>query len=269
MSVFPVHSAATVGFSTANADRYDRARPEYPIECVKLLLEKVNFPPSKSADAVVLELGAGTGKFTRTLERTLNGTAATIITSEPVEGMRQKLISSISGDTKVLPCSAENISLGDETVDLVVAAQSFHWFANNTALNEMHRVLKPDGHLAFIWNSMDQEVKWIAELETILDAYYTQDVPRQLAMKWKGVIDAFNGFEVLQSVVLRNINPTGPLQMIVDRILSVSVVARQSDKEKEKVAKRVTEVLENHPDTRGLATYTLPYRTDIYWYNKT
>ena len=33
--------------------------------------------------------------------------------------------------------------------------QAFHWFANEESLKEIHRVLKPAGVLAMVWNAED------------------------------------------------------------------------------------------------------------------
>ncbi|XP_062511047.1 uncharacterized protein LOC134186960 [Corticium candelabrum] len=268
MSNVSVHPAAAAGFTSSHTDQYERGRPEHSLESVRVLLDKVKFPGSQEQCAV-LELGAGTGKFTRSLQTALKTAKTKIIASEPLDGMRERLIATVDEDIDVLACAAENIPLADETVDLVIAAQAFHWFANDVALQEIHRVLKPDGHLALIWNNRDTEIAWIAELDKIFDSYYGKDVPRQQTMKWKEMLDAFNGFDALKSVVLRNTHQTGPLQMVLDRILSVSVIASQSEEEKRIVADKVASLLESHPDTKGLTTYTLSYHTDIYWCKKT
>ena len=47
---------------------------------------------------------------------------------------------------------------------MVIASQSFHWFANRTALEEIHRVLAPDGRFAIIWNLPDISHPWMAEI---------------------------------------------------------------------------------------------------------
>ena len=38
---------------------------------------------------------------------------------------------------------------------LLTISQAFHWFADHTALAEIHRVLKPGGWLGLIWNFED------------------------------------------------------------------------------------------------------------------
>ncbi len=46
----------------------------------------------------------------------------------------------------------------------VLSAQAFHWFANMDSLKEIHRVLKPQGHLGLVWNQRDTQVDWVNAL---------------------------------------------------------------------------------------------------------
>jgi len=55
-----IHTTAAQGFSHA-ADAYERGRPDYPVEAVNQLVSWLDLSPGK----VVVEAGAGTGKFTR------------------------------------------------------------------------------------------------------------------------------------------------------------------------------------------------------------
>ena len=77
-----VHAAARDGFA-AEADAYSRGRPDYPAALLGWLGDKLGLAPGKA----VLDLGAGTGKFTRMLLQT--GAAVTAV--EPVDAMRAKL----------------------------------------------------------------------------------------------------------------------------------------------------------------------------------
>ena len=51
-----------------------------------------------------------------------------------------------------LAATAEATALRAHGVDLVVCAQSFHWFRPPEALTEFARVLRPSGRLAIMWN---------------------------------------------------------------------------------------------------------------------
>jgi len=86
---------------------------------------------------VALDLGAGTGKFLAYLRNT----EATVIAVEPVPAMLAQLVNLHPG-VEARQGSAERIPLADSSVDAVVCAQSFHWFANINALSEIRRILK-------------------------------------------------------------------------------------------------------------------------------
>ncbi len=102
-------------------------------------------------DAAVLDLGAGTGKLTRVLARRY----ARVIAVEPLDGMRG-ILERVVPDVEALAGSAEQIPLGDASVDAVFAAQAFHWFDHERAMPEIARVLRPGGVLALVWNGPDE-----------------------------------------------------------------------------------------------------------------
>src|SRR5579872_3648760 len=151
-----VFEARRLSFGAA-AGLYERARPSYPPEAVGWMLGE---QPVR-----VVDLGAGTGKFTRVVA----ALGHEVIAVEPDPRMRELLAERTSGVT-VLAGSAEAIPLSDTSVDAVVAAQSFHWFDTGEARAEIARVLRPGGVLAPIWNVRDDSVPWVAELSlTVLD----------------------------------------------------------------------------------------------------
>ena len=53
---------------------------------------------------------------------------------------------------RALDGTAEEMLLDTRTADAVAVAQAFHWFDGGAALDEIHRVLRPGGSLALVWN---------------------------------------------------------------------------------------------------------------------
>lgn len=163
--------------------------------------------------SVVVDLGAGTGKLTRLLEPT--GTE--IIAVEPVEAMRRAL-AAIVPRARVLGGTGETMPLHDASVNAVVAAQAFHWLDGDTALAEIHRVLRPRGRVGLIWNVRDESVDWVAELTEIIDPH-SGDAPRYRTGAWREAFDRTLGFGPLNERRFRYEQAMTP-DGVVDRVLS-------------------------------------------------
>jgi len=86
--------------------------------------------------------------------------------------------------------------LDDESVDAVVVAQAFHWFADQDALKEIHRVIRLDGCLGMVWNIEDynqtqnwtKTTKWETRLNDFLWSF-DDDAPRFRNEKWRAVFE--------------------------------------------------------------------------------
>ncbi|QUQ62620.1 class I SAM-dependent methyltransferase [Kutzneria sp. CA-103260] len=104
----------------------------------------------------VVELGAGTGIQTRRL----TVFADEVLAVEPDPKMRA--VCQVDG-AKLLVGTAEDIPVEDGGADLVVALDSWHWFAQPEATNEAARVLRPGGTLAVAWNLPELADDWTVE----------------------------------------------------------------------------------------------------------
>jgi SAM-dependent methyltransferase len=133
------------------ADAYERARPGYPDDAVGWL--------AGEEPCDVVDLGAGTGKLTRSL--VAHGHRVTAV--EPLEEMLAQLRVAVPGAIAVRG-SAEVIPVPDGSADVVTCGQAFHWFDHEVALPEIARVLRPGGRLALVWNTRDDSQAWVAEL---------------------------------------------------------------------------------------------------------
>lgn len=143
----------TEGF--AQGGLYDAVRPRYPRDAVEHFVNVF----ALDADSHVLDLGAGTGIFTRQLLPHVGRVTAV----EPSESMRMTFARETTG-VDILDGTDVAIPLADDSVSAVVAAQAFHWFNAPAALQEIHRVLRPGGGLGLIWNERDMEVPWVRDL---------------------------------------------------------------------------------------------------------
>ncbi|RVK85231.1 class I SAM-dependent methyltransferase [Sinorhizobium meliloti] len=126
-------------------------RPEYPSEAVSAIATLAEAQP---ANKIIVEVGAGTGLFTRPLARHLNGTRK-IVALEPSADMRQRGISLSAGvpggeAIDYVDGLAEALPVGAGSTCLVVAACAVHRFDRAKFYDECRRVLVPDGALAFV-----------------------------------------------------------------------------------------------------------------------
>jgi SAM-dependent methyltransferase len=150
------------------AESYDRVRPSPPPEALDWLLP---------ADcAVAVDLGAGTGLFTRALQRRVEH----VVAVEPDARMRD-VLAARSPATRVLAGRAEEIPLPDGYADAVLVSTAWHWFDLGLAVPEIARVLKDGGRLGVLWTSRDRAEEWVARLEVIGPGARTpQDVRERL-----------------------------------------------------------------------------------------
>lgn len=160
-------SDSTTRFSS-RVDDYVRYRPGYPPEVLELLWRECGL----ASDATVADVGSGTGIFTKLLlDR-----GARVFAVEPNGPMREASevalgdrvgFSSLSG-------TAENTTLPDGSVDLVVAAQAFHWFTRQATRDEFVRILREPRWCALVWNERAEEGSpFLQAYERLLREYAT------------------------------------------------------------------------------------------------
>ncbi len=252
-----IHEAAAKGFQRGAAD-YEKGRPSFPAEVLDTLRAGAGLEESSK----VVDLGAGTGKFTKLLFEVVE--PGGVIAVEPVRAMREAFARNFPGQT-ILEGTAESVPRPDQSVDLVTVAQAFHWFDAGPALDEIARVLRPDGALALVWNTRDERVEWTHRINGVLDRL-AGDAPRfrRDDPGWHGAIDAHPAFGPIETASFPN-----PVAMDLDtmlaRIASTSYVSALPDDERAEVlaevARLTTEVLIREQGPR----FVEAYRTDVFW----
>lgn len=226
------------------AGAYERGRPGYPREVFDWLL-----PPAARR---VLDLGAGTGKLTRSLvERGLD-----VVAVEPSDGMRAEFARVLPG-VPVLAGSGEVIPLDAGSVDAVLAGQAWHWVDVEKASAEVARVLADGGRLGLVWNHREPSRPWVAELERLIAEPGMGNRPgtgeptvaapfgplERHDVPWEDDLDRF---------------------AVLDLVASRSYVITLPDDRREALLTGVRNLLETHPDLAGRARVSVPYVARCY-----
>lgn len=128
-------------------DNYVKYRPTYPTGVLDYLETACNL----TANSVIADVGAGTGIFTKLLL----DKGYKVFAVEPNEQMLQSAVEQLTEYENFNPVNAgaEYTELSNASVDMIVCAQSFHWFSNSNTRVEFNRILKPGGKAALIWNN--------------------------------------------------------------------------------------------------------------------
>jgi len=131
---------------TNRVANYAKFRPHYPREIIGYLSKTCGL----TAESRVADIGCGTG--ISSLLFLENGNC--VIGVEPNDAMRaeaDRFLAEFPRFTSVCGTSSDT-KLTEASIDIVVAAQAFHWFDADAARREFRRILMPGGLIVLIWN---------------------------------------------------------------------------------------------------------------------
>ena len=223
----PLHPLAQQFDSVA--DVYERGRPEYPAETAASIMRELGVREG----APVLDLGAGTGKLTRGLI----GAGMDVIAVEPQDSLRRTL-AAIAGEERVRAGTAEAIPLPDASVAAVTVADAFHWFEPAPALEEIRRVLQPEGGLAVVSTAVDWGgASWAHEVGTLM-AGLRPEHPHFDGPRWQESVRAAGGFGEPREVKLTFWQDADP-ERTLDYVASMSWMAALPDDERAQTLARI------------------------------
>jgi len=205
---------------TNRVDDYVKYRPGYPSVVVDFVHEHGVLPAAPVAD-----IGAGTGISTKLFLDAGHPVCAV----EPNEAMRTACDRWLGGTAgyRSLAGNAEDTLLPEAGVDLVVAAQAFHWFDVERAKKEFKRILRGDKMVALFWNSRSLDgSQFLRDYEALLRRYGTDY--EQVAERYSGdeVIEAWFGKGNVQNARFPN-GQTLPFDGLKGRLLSSSYAPGQ------------------------------------------
>lgn len=144
-------------------ENYVKYRPGYPSEMFSFLIKQKVL----KSDSVIADIGSGTGISAKLFLD--NGNVVHGV--EPNKEMREAAERILGGNKnfKSVNGKAEATTLKNKSVDIVLAAQAFHWFDGDLFKKEVVRLLKPNGYLVLIWNDrLIDESEFLIEYENLL-----------------------------------------------------------------------------------------------------
>lgn len=138
------------------ASIYEKGRPNISREALDYLFSII------PTNAVFADVGAGTGKFTSLIAKRGNF----IYAVEPNDEMRTILTNKLNKyrNVKILGTCAEKTGISDQSVDVIVAATSLHWFDLSAFKLECSRILKSGGIIVAIYNPLKTELRKVTKV---------------------------------------------------------------------------------------------------------
>jgi ubiquinone/menaquinone biosynthesis C-methylase UbiE len=246
-------SDVTNRFSDRVAD-YERHRPGYPAAAVALICERCGLRPGDRA----ADVGSGTGKLTRVL---LDAGLA-VWAVEPNPSMRraaEALLGDLPGFASV-DGRAEATTLPPASVDLVTAAQAFHWFDREAARVEFRRILRPKGHVALLWNERIPGSPFARDYDALLEELSVDyaEVGRRRASS-----NAAVGEFLVEPEQASFDNPQQTdFPGLVGRYLSASYAFRRDDPRFPGAEAALRRLFERHARDGAIV---MPLSTQLYW----
>lgn len=204
------------------AENYEKYRPFYPEKYIEEIITKCCL----NSDSLVADIGAGTGILSRQfLEKNLK-----VIGVEPNVDMRN-ILKKLEKNKKfkAINGTAEYTNLEDNSIDLIVVAQAFHWFDKEAFKKECQRILKPNGRVWILWNQLDY-TKDIAKEQKEIDDIYTkrfQEVNEIIDNKEKNIKEFFGEDKYEKDVV------DNPLENDKEKFIGVNLTKSYSLKKED------------------------------------
>jgi SAM-dependent methyltransferase len=208
-----------------SAEDYERGRPGYPPPAIDFLAARLRLGPGRT----VVDLAAGTGKLTRALL----ATSAEVVAVEPVAEMRAAL----PAGARPVEGTAERMPLPAASADAVTVAQAFHWFNGDAALAEIHRVLRPGGALALVWNRRPIDDPLNRAIEELIAPHRGHPSAFHTGA-WRGAFERTELFGPFEERVFSN-DQALDADGLVARVASVSFIAALDEEVRAKVLQAV------------------------------
>jgi SAM-dependent methyltransferase len=250
-------SSFTQRFSS-RVESYIKYRPGYPDAVLDLLKQECGL----TRGSVIADVGCGTGIFAELLLKS-GCRVRGVEPNAPMREAAERLLSAYPNFTSV-DASAEATGLPDACVEIVTAAQAFHWFDREKAKAEFARILKPGGWVALIWNERHvATTPFLRDYEDVLMRMGTDynTVRSRCEQIDDGAFGAFFGAAGYRVASFPN-RQDFDLDGLIGRVKSSSYTPEPGDPGFEPLMAALAELFERHQVGGGVA---FEYDTRVYY----
>jgi len=244
------HEEMSRSFGSA-AEAYQSGRPDYPREAVDWMLDPVH---RHDRALRVADVGAGTGKLTRTIAEA----GAEVVAIDPDPDMLAALRQHVHGVPTFLG-TAERMPLPDASLDAVLLGQAWHWVEVAAASAECGRVLRAGGVLGLVWNIRDESDPWVGRLTAAMHGSHAEQM---LAGEGARVTAPFGELEQRTWRWTRTLTRAAFLDMAASRSYVITAPAGDRATILEAVGRLFDE--RRLTDAAGAEVVDLPYVTRAY-----
>jgi ubiquinone/menaquinone biosynthesis C-methylase UbiE len=221
---------------------------------LSVLRQVINFDSSWE----VADVGAGTGISSELLLD--NGNS--VIAVEPNTRMRaaaDERLGSRPGFRSVSG-SAEETGLQDGSVDLVLAAQAFHWFDHVRAAHEFRRILRRPSWVCLVWNLRQSDSsRFMSEYDELVQRYRVDRDSRTDESHFQEAVSTFFSGR-FQSFQLRN-DQVLDFPSLQGRLMSSSYAPKPDHPNHPQMMAALEQLFRSYERNNAV---TLVHQTDIY-----
>lgn len=234
---------------------YVRYRPHYPPEIISFLKEQLGL----NSQWTIADIGSGTGISSELFLQNGN----TVYAVEPNQNMRKAAESLFKNNKKFISidATAETTSLSNESIDLIVSGQAFHWFDKTASKKEFQRIARPDAYLLLMWNDRKEDSEFLKMYEKMLVEF---------ALEYKGFCQ-----RIVDETSIRNFFEPCPytlkifsnsqyfdLEGLKGRLLSSSYAPQKGHANYQPIMRRLKEIFDRF-SVNGLVNFE--YRCKLYY----
>lgn len=205
-------------------------------------------------EATILDLGCGTGISTRQLARSGFHQVIGVDKDPLMLKEAQTAIGTCSRIKYIRSDVVNGLPFPDEEFDVVTAVSAFHWFANPSSIQEVARILKPEGYY-FIIGAKGKEAEQMCQslikmnIKKILKEAGVPPKPNRHAFSTVDVLEA-QGFKIVVDKLVSYVQEYTK-QEYIERIQSHTSWNLVKDHQRQQVLEKIDHYLDSVVNDQG------------------